>query len=110
MGELNRDSYAETEKPTEDFLSESNHQEEETEPRTIRWTLSCLDGKIDPKAYERLKSEIEWAEVTDEGTMIFKSTDAAEIDAFSKKIRTIFAESEQHNIVKAFSFSITSPR
>ena len=38
--------------------------------------------------------------------MTFKSTDMGEIDSFSKQLKAIFAENEEHNTVKAFSFAI----
>lgn len=104
----NMDSHAQTEEPTEDSPTESNQRDNEHGSRSITWTLKCLQGKIDPKAYARLRSEINWAEVTEEGAMTFKSSDAEEIDDFSKKIRTIFAENEERNIVEAFSFTISS--
>jgi hypothetical protein len=97
-----------TEEPHEDLQSESNEHSQEPGSRVVTWTLSCLDGKVDPKAYERLKSEIEWAEVAADGTMTFKSTNADEIDGFTKKIRTIFSENEERNTVEALSFSIGS--
>lgn len=102
----NRVSQSLIAEPDEASESESDNQDKEPGSRNITWTLSCLDGKIDPKAYERLKSEINWVEVTDEGAMIFRSTEATEIDALSKKIRAIFAENEEANIVREFLFTI----
>ena len=86
-----------------------NRDSKKTETRHITWTLTALDGQIDPKTYEKLKTEIEWSEIGDDGSMTFKSSDAEKMSAFSKKIRTIFAENED-NIVEAFSFSISSLR
>lgn len=102
------DSHAPTVEPTEDSQAQSDHQDEEPEARNISWTLTCLDGKVDPRAYERLRSEINWAEIADDRTMTFSSSDRDEIFAFSEKIRTIFAEKEENNIVEALSFSISS--
>ncbi len=104
----NMDSHTPKEKPTEDLQSESSQQDNEHGSRNITWTLKCLQGKIDPKAYARLRSEINWAEVGDDGTMTFSSSDRDEIFAFSNKIKTIFAEKEENNLVEALSFSMTS--
>ena len=106
----NMDSQPLPEKPYEDSQSESNHQDQPHALRTITWTLKCVQGKIDQKAYERLKSEIAWSDIGDDGAMAFKCSDAGEISAFSKQIRTIFAENEANNIVETFSFSISLPR
>lgn len=102
------DSQPLSEKPHGEFQSEPNHQDQELGSRAITWTLTALDGKIDPKAYERLKSEIAWSDIGEDGTMYFKSKDADEMSAFSKKIRAIFSVNEDQNTAEAFSFSITS--
>ena len=82
-----------------------NGDSKETEVRHITWTLSCLDGKVDPKAYEKLKS-IAWSDIGDDGSMIFECSDAQMMSAFSKKIRAIFAQNEEDNTAEAFSFTI----
>jgi hypothetical protein len=101
-----RDSEPPAEKPQEVFSTESDEQDQELGSIAVTWTLSCLDGNIDPKAYERLRSEINWAKVADDGTMTFSSSDRDEIFTFSNKIRTIFEENEKGNIVEALSFTI----
>ena len=96
-------SHAPTAISNEDFSAE---QDQELGARTITWTLTCSDAKVHPKAYQRLKSEIAWSEQDNDGCMTFKSTDMDEIDSFSKQLKAIFAENEEHNTVKAFSFTI----
>ena len=61
-----KDSQLPTEKPYEDLRSESNHQDQELGSRTITWTFTCSGAKVHPKAYERLKSEIDWAEIAED--------------------------------------------
>lgn len=95
-----------TENPHEDLQNESSQQDQEIGSRTITWTLTCSDAKVHPKAFQRLKSEIAWSEKDDDNCMTFKSTDMDEIDSFSKQLKAIFAENEEHNTVKAFSFTI----
>ena len=99
-------SHVPTETPNEDFSAESNHQDQELGARTITWTLTCFDAKVHPKAYQRLKSEIAWSEEDNDGNLTFKSMDMDEIDSLSKQLKAIFAENEEHNTVKAFSFAI----
>ncbi len=103
-----RNSHVPTEIPNEDFSAESNHEDQELGSRTITWTLTCLGAKVHPKAYERLKTEINWVEMSEEGGMTFRSTDMDQIDAFSKKLKAIFSENEEHNTVREFSFTISS--
>ena len=102
----NTGSQPQTEKPHEDLQNESNQQGQEIGSRTVTWTLTCFDAKVHPKAYQRLKSEIAWSEQDSDGCMTFKSVDMDEIDLFSKQLKAIFAENEEHNTVKAFSFAI----
>ena len=102
----NKDLQPLTEKPHEDLQNESNRQDQEIGSRTVTWTLTCSDAKVHPKTYQRLKSEIAWSEKDNDGCLIFKSMDMGEIDSFSKKLKAIFAENEEHNTVKAFSFAI----
>ncbi len=101
------DSHVPTEEPTEDFPTESNDDDQELGARTVTWTLTCFDAKVHPKTYQRLKSEIAWSEEKDD-CMTFKSTVMSEIDIFSKQLKTIFAENEEYNTVREFSFTITS--
>ena len=102
----NQDAHVPTEKPHEDLQSDPNQQDQELRSRTVTWTLTCFDAKVHPKTYQRLKSEIAWSEQDNDGCMTFKSMDMGEIDIFSKKLKAIFAENEEHNTVKAFSFAI----
>ena len=44
--------------------SESEHQDQELGSRNITWTLTCSGAKVHPKAYEKLKSEINWVEMS----------------------------------------------
>lgn len=102
-----KDSQIQTEKPHEDLRSESDQQDQEIGSRTITWTFTCSGVKVEQKVYERLESEIDWTEIAHDSCMIFKSTDADAIDAFSKKLRTIFAEDGEKSTTKAFSFTMT---
>ena len=102
----NTGSQPQTENPHEDLQNESSQQDQEIGSRTITWTLTCSDAKVHPKAYQRLKSEIAWSEQDNDSYMMFKSTDMDEIDSFSKQLKAIFAENEDHNTVKAFLFTI----
>ena len=104
----NQDAHAPTENPHEDLQNESNQQDQAIGSRTITWTLECSGAKFDPKAYERLKAEIIWAEMRENNRMTFKSTDMCEIDSFSKKLKAIFSENEEANTVREFSFTISS--
>lgn len=101
-----KDSQLQTEKPYEDLRSESNQQDQEIESRTITWTFTCSGVKVGPKAYERLKSEIEWTEIADDRCMTFKSMDADAIDAFSKKLTTIISEDGEESTTKSFTFRL----
>ena len=101
-----KDSHVPTENPHEDLKNESSQQGQEIGSRTITWTLTCSDAKVHPKAYQRLKSEIAWSELDNDGYMMFKSTDMDQIDSFSKQLKAIFGENEEHNTVKGFSFAI----
>ncbi len=105
----NKDSQP-PEEPNEGCQTQSDHQDGETEARTITWTLTALDGRIGEKSYKRLRSEIEWSDIGDDGTMTFKSSDAEVMTTFAKQIKAILAEDEQHGIVREFAFTITSPR
>ena len=96
--------------PDEDSQTQSDHQDGEIEAGNITWTLTALDGKIGAKAYERFRSEIEWSDIGNDGTMIFKSSDAEVMTTFAKQIKAIFAEDEQRGIVREFAFTITAPR
>ena len=51
---------------------------------------------------------IGWRSLT-KARMIFRSTDMDQIDAFSKKLRAIFAENEEANIVREFSLHGQEP-
>lgn len=108
-GELmhKKDTQLPTEKPTEDLQSESSQQDQELGSRTITWTLSCLDVKVDGKTFERLKTEIMWAEIGDDGSMTFRSTNADEVDNFSGKLRKIFAEDGEESTTKSVAFTLT---
>jgi hypothetical protein len=97
-----------SEKPAEDVSTESSQQDQEIGSRTITWTFTCSGVKVDAKVYERMKSEINWVEMCEDGRMTFRSTDADAIDAFSKKLRTIFAEDGEKSTTKSFTFGLTS--
>ena len=86
----NMDSHAPTEKPHYDLQGGSNQHDQEPESRLVTWTFECSGVKVSPKAYDRLKTEIEWTEAAHDGCMTFRSTDGDAIDAFSKRLRTIF--------------------
>jgi len=105
--EESKASQESTEKPTEDFSTESKQDDQEIGPRTITWTFTCSGVKVGPKAYERLKSEIEWTEIADDSCMTFKSMDADAIDAFSKKLTTIISEDGEKSTTKSFTFTLT---
>jgi len=104
--EESKASQESTEKPTEDFSTESKQDDQEIGPRTITWTFTCSGVKVDAKVYERMKGEINWVEVCEDGRMTFRSTDADAIDAFSKRLRTIFAEDGEKSTTKAFTFAL----
>jgi hypothetical protein len=63
--------------------------------------------KVSPKAYERLKSEIDWTEITHDNCMTFKSMDADAIDAFSRKLTTIISEDGEKSTTRSFTFTLT---
>ena len=102
----NQDAHAPTEEPHEDLQNESSQQNQKIGSRTVTWTLTCSDAKVHQKTYQRLKSEIVWSEQDSDGCMTFRSMDMGEIDRFSKQLKAIFAENEEYNTVKAFSFAI----
>ena len=101
------DSYAPTGNPLEGLQSESNEHYQEPGSKVVTWTFTCTGVKVGPKAYERLKSEIAWTQIADDSCMVFKSTDADAIDAFSKKLTKIISEGGEKSTTKAFTFTLT---